>query len=84
METNTTNSNEEFKNTTTENIDVTPITKPYVMKNFEKELKRTKWPVQKKHNKNFGYIFIFIIVLTGFFALISLVATELMKLIGAN
>ncbi len=58
--------------------------KPHVMKNFEKELKRTKWPTDKKNNKNFFLIFVFILILTGFFALISLGATEIIKLIGAK
>lgn len=58
--------------------------KPYVMRNFNKELKRVKWPTERKHNKNFFYIFIFILFLTGFFALISLGATELIELMGAK
>ncbi|MGL5617552.1 MAG: preprotein translocase subunit SecE [Metamycoplasmataceae bacterium] len=66
----------------TENITFTE--KPYVIRNFKKELKRVKWPLEKKHNKNFFYIFLFIIFLTGFFALISLGATELIELMGAK
>ncbi len=66
------------------NNDITPKIKPYVMRNFIKELKRVRWPTDKQHNKNFLYIFIFIILLTGFFALVSLGATELIKLIGAK
>ncbi|MGL5204954.1 MAG: preprotein translocase subunit SecE [Metamycoplasmataceae bacterium] len=58
--------------------------KPYVIRNFKKELKRVKWPVEKKHNKSFFYIFLFIIFLTGFFALVSLGATELIELMGAK
>ncbi|MGL6125049.1 MAG: preprotein translocase subunit SecE [Metamycoplasmataceae bacterium] len=58
--------------------------KPYVMRNFYKELKRVKWPTEKKHNMSFLYIFIFILFLTGFFALISLGVTELIELMGAK
>jgi preprotein translocase SecE subunit len=54
------------------------------MRNFKKELKRVRWPIQKKHNKNFLSIFVFILVLTGFFALISFGATELIEIIGAK
>ncbi|MGL4252351.1 MAG: preprotein translocase subunit SecE [Metamycoplasmataceae bacterium] len=66
----------------TENI--TLPEKPYVIRNFKKELKRVRWPLEKKHNKSFFYIFLFIIFLTGFFALISLGATELIELMGAK
>jgi len=65
-------------------IDLPKQMKPYVMKNFAKELKRVKWPVQKKHNKKFLQIFVFIIILTGLFALISLGATQIIELIGAE
>lgn len=58
--------------------------KPYVMRNFKKELKRVKWPTEKTQHKNFIYIFIFILFLTGFFALISFGATQLIELIGAK
>ncbi len=77
----------ENKNNIDENHDVNSpkeITKPYVMRNFKKELKRVRWPIQKKHNKNFLSIFVFILVLTGFFALISFGATELIEIIGAK
>ncbi|MDK2819482.1 MAG: preprotein translocase subunit SecE [Mycoplasmataceae bacterium] len=59
-------------------------TKVYVFRNFIKELKRIRWPIEKKHNKNFVYIFIFIIILTGFFALISFGASQIIDLIGAK
>ncbi len=70
--------NQEILNTPAE------ITKPYVMRNFKKELKRVRWPIQKKHNKNFLYIFVFVLVLTGFFALVSLGATQLIEIMGAK
>lgn len=68
----------------TNNQNISAPMKPYVLKNFEKELKRTKWPIQKKHHNSFIYIFVFIIMLTAFFAIVSLGATELIKAIGAN
>ncbi len=79
---NTDNINPESQ--TPNNNDVTPKMKPYVIRNFKKELKRVRWPIDKHHNKNFLYIFIFIILLTGFFALVSLGATQLIELIGAK
>lgn len=58
--------------------------KPYVIRNFFKELKRISWPTGKKKYKYFFFIFVFIIFLIGLFALISWGATELIKLIGAK
>lgn len=58
--------------------------KPYPIRNFFKELKRVIWPTSKKNYKYFFWIFMFIISLVVFFALISWGATELVKLIGAN
>lgn len=77
------NIDEQINETTNDNNVATSM-KPYVIRNFKKELKRVKWPVEKNHNKNFLYIFIFIIFLTGFFALISFGATQLIELIGAK
>lgn len=58
--------------------------KPYPIRNFFKELKRVIWPTSKKNYKYFFWIFMFIISLVVFFALISWGATELVKLIGAK
>ena len=58
--------------------------KPYTVRNFFKELKRVSWPVKKENYKYFFWIFVFIIFLILFFALISWGATELIKWIGAN
>lgn len=58
--------------------------KPYPVRNFFKELKRVIWPTSKKNYKYFFWIFMFIISLVVFFALISWGAAELVKLIGAK
>lgn len=58
--------------------------KPYPIRNFFKELKRVIWPTSKKNYKYFFWIFMFIISLVVFFALISWGAAELVKLIGAK
>ncbi len=58
--------------------------KPHPVRNFFKELKRVTWPTEKKNYKYFFWVFVFIIFLIAFFALISWGATELWKAIGAN
>lgn len=75
-----------FSNKKTKAFEASNASNPkvYVFRNFIKELKRIRWPIQKKHNKNFAYIFIFVIILTGFFALISFGASEIIDLIGAK
>ena len=57
--------------------------KAYPIRNFFKELKRVSWPTGKKNYKYFFLIFVFIIFLIAFFALISWGAQELIKSIGA-
>ena len=58
--------------------------KAYPVRNFFKELKRVNWPTTKKNYKYFFLIFVFIIFLVAFFALVSWGATELVKLMGAK
>lgn len=58
--------------------------KPYAIRNFNKEIKRISWPTSKKKYKYFFLIFVFIIFLIAIFALISWGATELVKWMGAN
>lgn len=58
--------------------------KAYVTRNFVKEIKRIKWPLDSKKQKVFLWTFILIAVLIGFFALISFGADEFVKWIGAK
>ncbi len=67
-----------------EQQDVKVKEKAYPIRNFVKEIKRVSWPTSKKNYKYFFWIFVFIIFLIAFFALISWGATELIKAMGAN
>lgn len=58
--------------------------KAYPVRNFFKELKRVSWSPKKNNYKYFFWVFVFIIVLIILFAAVSWVASEIIKLIGAN
>lgn len=60
------------------------LEKPYVIRNFLKEIRRITWPVKKKNYNYFFFTFVFIVFLIAFFALVSSGTTEIIKLIGAN
>lgn len=60
------------------------VEKPYVTRNFFKELKRVSWPTKKKNHIYFLWTLLFIIVLVALFALVSFGALEIIKLIGAK
>ena len=60
------------------------VSKPYVFRNFFKEMKRVSWPTKKKNWVYFLLTFLFIIVLVIFFALISFGASKIIELIGAK
>lgn len=78
----TPNSTEKEKN---DDVEKKPNqSKAYPVRNFFKELKRVSWPTSKKNYKYFFWVFVFIIFLVVFFALISWGANEIIKLIGAN
>lgn len=81
--------NDDLDNPTNNSVDdkTKPIKikeKAYVSRNFIKEIKRIKWPLDLKKQKIFLWTFILIAVLIGFFALISFGADELIKVIGAK
>ncbi|MGL4343037.1 MAG: preprotein translocase subunit SecE [Metamycoplasmataceae bacterium] len=58
--------------------------KPYVFRNFFKEIKRINWPFDEKKQKNFLLTFLLIIILLLFFSLISFGANELIQAMGAK
>ncbi|MBD5423053.1 MAG: preprotein translocase subunit SecE [Mycoplasma sp.] len=58
--------------------------KAYPVRNFFKELKRVSWPTSKKNYKYFFLVFVFIIFLVIFFALISWCVSELWKWMGVS
>lgn len=60
------------------------LNKPYVLRNFFKEIRRISWPNKAKNYRYLFWMLFFVVFLIAFFALISLGATEIIKLIGAN
>lgn len=74
---------EENKNEQTK-VKTPNLEKPYVVRNFVKEIKRISWPTKKKNYRYFMWTFVFIIFLIAFFAVVSLGATEIIKSIGAK
>lgn len=76
--------NQKKQNQDKNNIKTPNLEKPYAIRNFVKEIKRVTWPTKKKNYRYFLLIFVFIIFLIGFFALVSLGANEIIKNIGAN
>lgn len=77
--------NNQEQNNKNNNFEKTPNKeKGYPVRNFFKELKRVSWPTNKKNYKYFFWIFVFIIFLIAFFALISWGAKEILESIGAN
>ena len=71
------------------NLDSVPIKrpdleKPYVIRNFFKEIRRVSWPTKGKHFRYLFWMFLFLIFLIAFFALVSLGAIEILKMMGAR
>ena len=60
------------------------LDKPYPVRNFFKEIKRISWPTKAKNHRYLLWMFLFISFLIAFFALVSLGATEIIKIMGAN
>lgn len=60
------------------------LEKPYPVRNFFKEIKRISWPTKAKNHRYLLWMFLFISFLIAFFALVSLGATEIIKIMGAN
>ena len=60
------------------------LEKPYPVRNFFKEIKRISWPTKAKNHRYLLWRFLFISFLIAFFALVSLGATEIIKIMGAN
>ncbi|MGL5522282.1 MAG: preprotein translocase subunit SecE [Metamycoplasmataceae bacterium] len=58
--------------------------KAYILRNFFKEIKRIRWPLDFKKEKNFLLVFVFIMFLIGFFFLISFISGQFINLIGAQ